>query len=93
MTRLKTLKQETKLSQREELAVITTLNTEQLVRVQAHSAMAVALIFTAVSCAVLGFTTSGLTLQIVMIVSGICYGVTDSACSLLLLWMKLVACS
>jgi sugar phosphate permease len=52
-----------------------------------HLAMAVGLLLTAGSCAVIGFTSSGGVLQAMMLVSGFAYGFTDSAANLLILWL------
>jgi len=56
-------------------------------RLNSHVAMAANLALLAAGCAVLGFTTSGLTLQVMMLFSGASYGFTDSACNMLTLWL------
>jgi len=65
----------------------TVIHSGKRIRLDAHVALAMNLVLTAMGCAVLGFTTSGFKLQVVMVLSGFAYGVTDSACAQLTLWV------
>ena len=51
-----------------------------------HVLMSASLLVTGVSSVLLGVTKSKRTFQVAMGVAGFCYGITDSACNLLVLW-------
>ena len=58
---------------------------EQLI--SPHHLMAAVLLVSACCSATLGFTRSGAVMQIMMIVSGFMYGISDSAANLLIMWV------
>lgn len=51
-----------------------------------HTVLATSLLLTAVASCVIGCTTNGVSFQLAMTSVGFCYGVTDSAMQLLVLW-------
>jgi len=53
----------------------------------AHYLMGSALLVSGGCCAVLGYSHSGTTLQLMMIMSGFAYGISDSGANLLILWV------
>jgi len=54
--------------------------------IKPHTVLAASLLLTAAASCVIGCTTSGLSFQLAMTTAGFCYGVTDSAMQLLVLW-------
>jgi len=52
-----------------------------------HFVMSASLLCTAISCATIGVTSSGVVLQAMMLLSGFMYGITDSACNLMIMWV------
>ena len=55
--------------------------------IQPHTLISLSLLLLAASCAVFGHTKSAGMLQLMMIVSGFMYGVSDSAANLLITWV------
>ena len=62
-------------------------NNDSKRRLTPHLFMAICLVSIGVSNTVLGVTHSGVKLELVMVISGFAYGINDSACSLLTLWL------